>query len=77
MSDRNMEIVGKLVQLILSHRYARPHLVRTNEFKAVVTMLEPRLMEVVNIYAERDGERAERAKAKARRQRAIKRGATA
>ena len=60
MSDRDMEKVAELVQVILTNRYVRPHLAKTDEFKAVVTMLSPQLMEVVNVYAERDGRRATR-----------------
>ena len=58
MTSNEAEKVGRLVALILENRYTRPHLAKTDEFKQVITMLEPRLMEVVNVYAERDGRKA-------------------
>jgi hypothetical protein len=58
MTNDEAEKVGRLVALILDNRYARPQLIKTTEFREVITMLEPRLMEVVDVYAERDGRKA-------------------
>ena len=58
MTNDEAEKVGRLVALILDNRYARPQLIKTAEFREVITMLEPRLMEVVDVYAERDGRKA-------------------
>lgn len=58
MTNDEAEKVGRLVALILDNRYARPQLIKTPEFREVITMLEPRLMEVVDVYADRDGRKA-------------------
>lgn len=58
MTNDEAEKVARLVALILDNRYARPQLIKTPEFREIVAMLEPRLMEVVNVYAERDGRKA-------------------
>ena len=58
MTNSEAEKVGQLVKAILDNRYARPQLVKTEEFMEVVTMLEPRLMEVVRVIGERDGRKA-------------------
>lgn len=58
MTNDEAEKVGRLVALILDNRYARPQLIKTPEFREIVAMLEPRLMEVIDVYAERDGRKA-------------------
>ena len=58
MTNDEAEKVARLVALILDNRYARPQLIKTTEFREVITMLEPRLMEVIDVYAERDGRKA-------------------
>ena len=58
MTNDEAEKVGRLVALILDNRYARPQLIKTPEFREVITMLEPKLMEVIDVYAERDGRKA-------------------
>ena len=58
MTNDEAEKVARLVALILDNRYARPQLIKTPEFREIVAMLEPRLMEVVDVYAERDGRKA-------------------